>query len=221
MHDLFKIQRYYSQTEFVAYQMAQMLQTVSQNRSDKKITWSDLKRVTAAAYLSIYPGTTMFWQGKGHVFGHFPHPMVYYVKGLSNGNASCIWRAQMHPSHEGNTSPSNMNGAPNNHDDYNISAVRYKTDVPPAQIYPTLKIKPGEVKIIVDALIYYQQGSYFPFADGQTDVSVREAFGLYLVTPKVRRQNPASLSYNQNCGYFNSVVIFSPNPGLFDETPPQ
>ena len=83
MHDLFKIQRYYSQTEFVAYQMAQMLQTVSQNRSDKKITLSDLKRVTAAAYLSIYPGTTMFWQGKGHVFGHFPHPIIYYVKGLS------------------------------------------------------------------------------------------------------------------------------------------
>lgn len=126
----------------------------------------------------------------------------------------------MHPSHEGNTSPLNMSGV-TSHKDYNISLVRYKTDVPPAQIYPTLKIKPGEVKIIVDAIIYYAQGFRFSFSDGRTYVPVREAFGLYLVTPKVRRGNPASLSYNQNCGYFNSVVIFSPNPGLFDETPPQ
>jgi len=37
IHDLVKIKRYYSQTEFVAQQMANILQNISQKRADKKI----------------------------------------------------------------------------------------------------------------------------------------------------------------------------------------
>lgn len=153
MHDLFTIQRWYSQTEFVAYQMVQMIQSISQNRSDKKITLADLRYILSAAYLTIYPGTTMYWKNRGHEFAHFPHPFVYYVKGLSNGNASCIWRVQLHPSHSVCVSPQTMYAACVS-ESHSISIVQYKTDVPPAQIWPTLKIKPGEVKIIVETNVH-------------------------------------------------------------------
>lgn len=212
MHDLFTIQRWYSQTEFVAYQMVQMIQSISQNRSDKKITLADLRYIVSVAYLTIYPGTTMFPQGSGHVFGHFPHPFVYYVKGLSNGNASCIWRVQLHPSKSVFATPQTM-GAVCVSEPHSASIVQYKTDVSPAQIWPTLKIKPGEVKIIVETNVFYgSDGTYWRFADGRIGVPSREAFGLFLITPK----HTAGGS-----GYFNSVVIFSPNPGLFDEGGPQ
>ena len=210
MHDLFTIQRWYSQTEFVAYQMVQMIQSISQNRSDKKITLADLRYIVSAAYLTIYPGTTMYWKNQGHEFGHFPHPFVYYVKGLSNGNASCIWRVQLHPSHSGSVSPRTMDGGCVS-EPHSASIVQYKTDVSPTQIYPALKIKPGEIKIIVEALIFYGcDGNYWRFADGRRGVPSREAFGLFLITPK-----------RTGSGYFNSVVIFSPNPGLFDEGGPK
>ncbi len=52
INDLVKIKRYYSQTEFVGQQMANILQNISRNRSSKAITLDDLKRACTLAWLS-------------------------------------------------------------------------------------------------------------------------------------------------------------------------
>ena len=96
IHDAVKIKRYYRISEFVAHQIASMIQNVSQHRESKAITIADLKNIVSAAYLSLYPGTSMFYQGKGHVYCHFPHPFIYCIKGNANGTASCVWIFQFH-----------------------------------------------------------------------------------------------------------------------------
>ncbi len=216
IHDLTHYKKIKDKTEFIAYEMANLFQNVSQNRINKAITFNDCRYVTAAAYLTFYRGTAMYFPHK-ESGGHFPHPIIYYVKGLDNGNASCIWRTQMHPST--NTTPSTMLGGPD-YVDYLISAVRYKTNVPPAQIYPGLKIKPGEIKIIIDSFIFYHTTHS---AYGAKGLSPREVFGFKIITPKFRNRTTGGISggCNQNSGFFNSVVIFTPKAGLFSETPPK
>jgi hypothetical protein len=85
--------------------------------------------------------------------------------------------------------------------------------VAPSAICPELSIKPGETKIIIENCIYFLRASYFRLVDGRTwaNISSREAFGFLLLTPKVQG----------DVFYFDSIVIFTPKPGLFDETPPQ
>lgn len=80
IHDLVRIKRYYSQTEFVAQQMANIIQNISQKRENKKITAEDLGYAVALAYQTIYPGTTMFWKSNGLPLVHVPHPTICYVK---------------------------------------------------------------------------------------------------------------------------------------------
>ena len=66
-------------------------------------------------------------------------------------------------------------------------------DASPSEIYPTLKINPNEIKIIFESNVHYSQ----------------------LSPPETR-------GGTGNDGiYFHSAVIFTPKPGLFDETPPQ
>ena len=60
IHDLSKLKRYHDQTEFVAQQMVNILQNISQNRENKKITINDIKRAASLAFLSVYPGNTMY-----------------------------------------------------------------------------------------------------------------------------------------------------------------
>jgi hypothetical protein len=67
-------------------------------------------------------------------------------------------------------------------------------------IHKDLKIKNGEVKMIFDVMLYTDGNPKKP-----------DFWGFYVFTPKRGR----------TLGYFHSIVIFTPNPGLFDEnTPP-
>ena len=201
-------------TEFIAHQMASMIQNISQNRGNKAITIEDLKNIVSAAYLSLYPGTTMFRQGKGHVYCHFPHPHIYCVKGNDDGTASCVWRVQLSTAHSKCTAPSQIDIYVK-YDDCDFSPVRFLKNTAPKNIYPTLRIKPGEMKIIVEANIFLGSSNY-------TDINginqpFKKQLGLYLTEPKVI-YSPVTAVHRTS---FNSVVIFSPRPGLFSETAPQ
>ena len=70
INDLVKIKRYFSQTEFVAQQAANMIQNISQNREDKAVKLRDLRRISLLAWLSVYPGNTRFQQGSDQIY-HF------------------------------------------------------------------------------------------------------------------------------------------------------
>jgi len=156
INDLSKLKRWYDQTEFVAQQMVNMIQNVSHNREgdDKKIRRDDLRYCFSTAYLSLYPGTSMFFKGQGHEFAHIPYVEVYFVRGLENGNASVFWRMNIHTVESSNVSPLKIQCDPRLPiNDYICSSVRFLQNVNPKQIHPSLYIKYGEEKIIVESFL--------------------------------------------------------------------
>ena len=195
-------------TEFVAYQTASMLQNVSQNRTDKTIKIKDIKNISSAAWLSVYPGTTMFAKNNGHYFGHMPRIAIFCVKGLADGKASCIWRSYCSVTSEANNPDTILFGTELVDD--SLNETRVKTNVNPDQIHPRLKIDEGQIKIIIEPQITHRGGK---LPSGK-NISMKQALGFYLITPTVRKRDNVSSTANH-------VVIFSPRPGLFSETAPK
>lgn len=215
INDLSKLKRYYDQTEFMAQQMVNIIQNMSQKRgaSDStklKITQTDLAYAFALSHLTMYPGTTMYHSGQGHGSFHLPLANVYYVKGTENGKASCIWRAGVWTSGNSVISPKTLH-----HDvtraGVSNSIIKYKSNVLPEEIYSQLKINFNDVKIIIE--LFSQWSASYTDNVGNKKSSLKEALGLYIATPKHIGTNPAS--------FFNTVVIFTPKPGLFDDEGPQ
>ncbi len=218
INDLSKLKRYYDQTEFLAQQMVNILQNISQNREgdEKKIREPDLKRAASLAFLSMYPGNTMYHtdtrSSKAHELSHQPEFFIHYVKGLPNGKASCMWTCYYWCNT--GTSPNGWIGSTYK-SNQSSSIVRWGTGVIPSAIYPTLKIKEGEIKIIVEITTWCtkaQMSTRDYNASDDNSTCARKAFRFRMVTPKVQG----------SANYFNSVAIFTPAPCLFDEkTPPQ
>ena len=191
-----------SLTQFAALQMCNILQNVSQNRSDKKITITDIKHAIAAAHLCIYKGTSMYSESQKdwiHPIGHYPHPFICCIKGNSDGTASCLWGIVMYSSFA--ISPETIVGGVTS--GHGSSIINFRQNVKPSEIHPTLTINPGEIKILVESFLY---------TDDRAKRSPKQVFGFFIINPQT---NEASH------GYFNSVVIFSPRVGLFDETAPK
>ncbi len=207
INDLVRIKRYYSQTEFVGQQMANILQNISQKRSDKKITKNDLKYATVLAYQTLYPGLTMYYKGSGYPFSHKPHASVYYItEGTNASTASCRWYERI--SSLSASSPNSMWEQERN-SDHCSSLIRYKSNVSPSQIYSSLKIN-SEAKIAIEASMMIQNSNGDYNVNGKS-IPHKEAFGLHFIKPK--------------CGcswyfFFPSVVIFTPKPGLFTNANP-
>ncbi len=212
INDLVKIKRYYSQTEFVAQQIANILQNISQKRTDKKIKIPDIKYALSSAFLSIYPGTSMFAKGKLSFSHEFMIPMPYvtihYIKGLAGGKASCKWGYSFFCKTAQTPSNWNNNGA--KYSDIGVSNVRWNASANPYTIYPKLKINEGEEKIIIESCFFWNTSH--ADIDGNRVNTSREAFKLHFVSP----YSPVPDSQM----YFISDVIFTPKPGLFTETAP-
>jgi hypothetical protein len=201
------------QIEFVTFEIAGMIQNISQSRANKRITYNDFRYCVSAAFLSFYLGTREFpssynvFKQPGGVHGKF-----FYVVGNADGTASVPWAVQYQLINVGgNTTPKTMTivKAP---DDARY-VTRVKNNVAPSEICPKLSINPGEIKIIIENFIYFiKSGNCKLTNDKRTwnDFSPREAFGFLFLTPKAQG----------NEFYFTSVVIFTPKPGLFDGTIP-
>ena len=219
IHDLIKIKRYYSQTEFVAQQFANIIQNISQKRSNKKITLNDIRHAASLAFLTIYPGTTMYrigTSGSRHELSHAPRICIFYVKGESGGKVSYKWHQLFLGESIANPKKWVLYTKPL---ETKESSVKQLSNVSPSEIYPTLKIGENEEKIIVEvnlfnALHVMNENEYVE-SDKQ-EALAKKAFKCRLVAPR-----PLEKSVNDTKGwYFPSVVIFTPKPGLFDETPP-
>ncbi len=203
--------------------MVNILQNISQNREgdEKKIRRDDIKRAFAFANLSIYPGKTMYYNGTGrsaHDLSHAPQFHIYYVKGVADEKASVIWSQVCFG--QGLTTPTNgsySSYGPESSTDPDSKVAR-GTNLDPSAIYPTLKIKEGEEKIIVECVMFCHKNTMsnnnYVATDDQA-TRARKAFKCFLATPKPHYPN-ADYGY-----YFNSVAIFTPAPGLFDKTPPK
>lgn len=195
--------------QFVAYQYAQMLQTISTGRADKKITTQDIKNVMAMAYSSIFPGTTMFGKLKNHYpLGYWPHMWIYYVKGISDTEACVMWELACF-----NSGPELCTDTSNSrHPRSVINFIRGK-NMSTTSIYPKLKIKKDEIKIIVECTIVYAGGCYFDDNRNCSTVSAKSALGFLIISPKSRGII--------NGNFFTSIAIITPKEGLFDATLPR
>lgn len=218
INDLTKLKRYYEQTEFMAQQFVNIIQNISQKRDNKAITLKDMKYASALAWLSLYPGMTMHHSTTDartdhtHELSHYPWHMIYYVKGLAGGKASVMWLRYTFP--QKSTKPAQMYCNSNDANNYmKGSVINRGTNVEPSSIYPTLKINEGEAKIIVECHLLANADSMSSNDYNPSDnlaICARKAFRLWSVTPKTANK----------ARYFNSVVIFTPKPGLFTETMP-
>ena len=212
-HDLVKLKRYYSQTEFAAQQFANIIQNISQKRGNKRITNNDLRYACYLSHLTIYPGTMMLSNEIGYGFAHRQELFMAYVVGNSDGTASCKWT--LHLPTAGATSPKTYEIIKSKKESPYSSLIKFKSNAAPSEIYPTLKVSSGEEKIIVESTIMFRPA--FARYDGSKPGSAKKAFGYFLLNPKP--ETKASTSEAQEWHY-HSVVIFTPRAGLFNENPP-
>ncbi len=215
IYDLIKIRRYYSQTNFIGRQIANIIQNISRGRgaSELKITQNDLKYALCFANLSLLPGTTMYTQDE-HYLGYTTWVQVYRVVGDGSGNAKCTSRIEL-SAWNGQKSPEKVWYACTSGNHVG-SKVRYSSEaVPPSQIYSALKMGSRgniEEKIVIDVCLL-------------TDSTIRPAgkstekqiLGLHQAMPPFLTNGDDKLHF-----YFHSVIIFTPRNGLFsDSCPPE
>lgn len=126
---------------------------------------------------------------------------MYYVKGIGDGKASCVWSTLLRQNTNGkdwDTYTSDRGGR----------KVKFLTNVYSEKIYPTLKIDKNKTKIIVETMIERNRDS-----KGFGLISDKAAMGLHIVSPSTVLDGSWS-------HMFHSVVIFTPKQGLFTETTP-
>lgn len=155
----------------------------------------------------MFPGNTRY--STQPLFGYSPSIVLYYVQGLDNGSASCVWRIwssyESLIKHDSNLHWDVGTGG------YSHLSVKYKTNSPPSSIHPSLKINPGETKIIIEVILITHPNC----KNTSVESSDKQKFKFCLL-------NPRMVAGNENSFHtlFTSVVIFAPKSGLFDETPP-
>ncbi|MBO4405365.1 MAG: pilus assembly protein [Alphaproteobacteria bacterium] len=209
INDLVKIKRYYSQTEFVGQQMANILQNLAKKRNaaGETLKYEDLCHAASLAYLTMYPGTTMYSPTAGqrkHEFIHCPFFYIYYIQGTSEGKAKCLWGKGITTDRVNHPPWHNFHDVTRN---FESSIVAYNPDeVTASSIYPTLKVEDDKPKIIIEPAILW--GTGLMDKNGGKVGTARQAFGYHFVSP--RRHSDL---------YFNSVVIFSPNAGFPEVRP--
>jgi hypothetical protein len=191
-----------------------MLQNISKNRENKKITLNDIRQIRCAASLIAYPGMTAYaisgsdGNALRHL-GHFLSLYIYCVKGTGTNRGKCLWRWD---SIYQNTAPSNS-GSTIEYSNNNYAVVRYyASETDTDNIFNGLTISEGEIKIIVEVS---HRTELCKYADGKSvsSVPISKRFGFLILTP--RCPTPA-----KSGSHFHSVVIFTPKPGLFSETTP-
>lgn len=220
------MKRYNERMNFVAYQIAQIIQTVSQNRDDTKITVNDLINAWKAAYLTLFPGDTVTPTTRfEYPLGYHVFYTIFYVKGTDDSTASVIWAASF-AGDGGNDTILNSDMTENkngswyrksyaNYGEIDRMITNFSKNVSPDKIHPDLVIQKDEVKIIIEcSLLYCPERN---FADGRqcSKVPFQKALGFYFISP--RRVGQSSHFYS----FLNAAVIFTPKSGLFSETMPQ
>ena len=83
---------------------------------------------------------------------------------------------------------------------FSIIKIPLNTETDPKNISKNLHLQPGEIRMVLE----------LEFFTNKPDEAAKR-FGCFIVKPQ-----PMT-----NRSFFNKLIIFSPRPGLFSETPPQ
>jgi hypothetical protein len=203
LHDVPKYKRIQAKADFCNHCIVNMIQ--NQNR---RITCRDLGRIVCAAALSLYPGNTQYAVNGRFKYGHCIIAYLFYVKGLANNKASVIW---MWDSGGLGSSPyvGGTKVSVGGQWSEDRSPVRLRKNVNATEIYEHLKIKEGEVKMIM--LLDFRAQNFLDGSSAQSDP--KRMFGFLLMPFR-------SVSGFVQQSYLVQVLVFAPKPGLFSETQP-
>jgi hypothetical protein len=188
-----------------------MFQNVSQKRG--KITMQDYKYISCSAFLPYYGGG-MRQYGKDSLKSYAiptPQMSLCYLKGTGINKVKMIWAIISTWGYPPPLRMSSLKQAGEGIHDFVMTPLTY-TDVEydASHICKDLKINAGEVKMMVDV---YLNASWCPEMFGKRRV-LPDLWGLLIC-------NPEAESWGSNMGgWFHYKIIFTPNPGLFDETAP-
>jgi hypothetical protein len=183
----------------------------------RRITLNDIRHAFCSAHLSAYLGTySIFSNNKGyHRYGHAPHGWIYYLKGVGS-SVCCFWMIQVESVNVAGSTPFTIAVGAKTSGAENRSFVRIAAGETknPAAVYPGLSMSNGEVKIVVEVAPYHHPSSNSGnrLLNGRM-ITSKEAFGFFVIDPKIT-------SYTGRETFFNTVIIFTPESGLFDESAP-
>ena len=220
VHDLCLLNRYNYLTKFATYQAIQMIQSVTQNRTDKRLTKADFDRIGKAVMLCmpvcLPPGLKSVYNNIG-----FSYSLnCAYVQGVGNDRCKVLWTIytdihdyeDVHCFSEG-TAGNRLTGA-------HAFTLQSRYDRPETigqeisstTLWSDLHIKNGEKKAIIEVTLYINAGKR---KDAINCIS--ELIGLFLLKVpgyKGHGQKDQSL-------FLPSHTIFYPNLGVFTDSPPQ
>ncbi len=220
--DVPRYSRYKSQMKNAAYIAASMIQNVSQNRGDKRIKKTDIGNISYTWGMSIW-GVGRKWciTNSYYPLGFCCVTYTGYIKGTGTNKAKIMWTTYCY------TTSSNPSVTAYTSSGSNASAgasffygKTLNTEYDSTKINKDLKINSGEVKIIIELYMCFRPTYKFnsstaswTAANAKSEISKR--LGFYLLQSKESAAHSTT-----DLGYFNTIIIFSPRPGLFSETPP-
>jgi hypothetical protein len=216
MHDIPKYYQMQAKMKFAAHCCVNMIQDVSVNRANKKITISDVLRISHAWNLIIWPDLKMIHQNAAgkYPLGFYNSLILYCVVGTGDNKCKVMW--SMSGQTNKKTIPtdgyiySNASGSTLTQHVSSLfysNSARLQREIVSTSLYPNLSIKAGERKIILEIMCYFPS---------PPQIQHSRALGFWMLNLK-----PAVNYKNVACSFFNTVVIFTPKPGLFDDTLPQ
>ena len=187
-----------------------MIQNVSQNRTDKKITKEDLDRIFKASHMAVFPCVEQKMKDMVSNDGKtWMTPVVVLFEGTGDNKCKINWFCCLDIT--SNFTTLSYVSRSSWIIDTAACSLWYKgyqrigEEQDSKNFYPDLKIQKGEIKVVVETNLLRRYGE-----------TIKQMFGFYLINPK-----PIGISYGHE-PYFHNYVIFSPRPGIFDPTtPPQ
>ncbi len=211
INDFIREKSYRDKTDFVSLQMVNILQNIGY--TDHEIGINNLsqdraKDAVALAYLSIYPGTTMYKKdASGHGLIHTPQVNIYCVSKDEDESddisSSCVWGWRIR-SIDSSTNPETLDCSDISADS-NFSIINWKTNTNPTSIYPNLSVsKSTPKKMIVEASLHWEPNQ--SSASGRKVDASGKVFGCF-------GHNPSSATSKKgyNYSFFPAICTFTPN----------
>jgi hypothetical protein len=206
-----------------AHMAVGMIQNISKHRESRRITAVDIRLITHAALMNFYSGLQSIHLGDGkYPLGHTPLLFLACVKGLPEGKAKIAWGSFCFSHSPTVPSPNTLYFENAHQNMLDFMNLKCSLNIPynPSAIHPDLTIEEGEYKIILQAGFHTRAA--YKYSDGVvvSQGNARRLFGFYMLPfaplgkPYAARGDLAFMFSS------SSTIIFTPNPGLFSDTPP-
>ncbi|MDR2781754.1 MAG: hypothetical protein LBB21_04880 [Holosporaceae bacterium] len=206
--------------DFCANCAANMFQSISQNRSSKRITVADVKNIACISFLPFFGGGESQYEietgpAAGRFAKPFPHLCIFCIKGTGNNMAQIKWAVLQ----SWGKNPvnrvffSSVTGSMPTYALFSGKSINV-APCPAGEIAKGLEIEKDEIKILMQLSMHFNKNMLRPDGVKLVKSTPLEMFGLYFLKPEV------GVTSNTWYYYFAYSFVFTPKPGLFDDDSP-